>query len=497
MTAGRDEDGSVIQLQRSRGHSPFAGQRMRVAVVGVGYVGLVTGTCLALLGHRVTCVDTDCAKIAALRRGEVPIYEPDLADSIRRSAARLDFTTDFASAVRSAEIIFIAVGTPARADGEPDMQHFTAAIEEIARCLAPRAMVAIKSTVPIGTAAAARKLLSERTGRSDVSVASNPEFLREGTAVADFLKADRIVIGVADSRAETALRALYRPLTQRGVPLVVTGCENAELTKYAANGFLAMKVAFINEIADLCERFGGDVAEIARAVGMDSRIGAAFLQAGPGYGGSCFPKDTRALAATARDHGSPLELVETAVRSNDRRIATLADRIMAAWGSDIRERVIALLGLAFKDGTDDIRQSPAVGLLRDLQARGAVLRAYDPRAMANAREGIRNVVWCDDPYDACTGADIAVIATDWTAFRKIDRRRLGEVMAGRLLVDFRNLFRPEDIKDSGLRYVSVGRPVVDDAAEAPLGLVQARAETVGKQGSRGELAQARRTARAT
>jgi UDPglucose 6-dehydrogenase len=327
--------------------------------------------------------------------------------------------------------------------------------------LAPGAVVVIKSTVPVGTTAAIRRLLSEHCAHDEFSVASNPEFLREGSAVEDFLRPDRIVIGVADARAEAALRRLYAPLTTAGTALVATACENAELIKYAANAFLAMKITFINEIADFCERFGGDISAVARGIGLDDRIGPAFLHAGPGFGGSCFPKDTRALAAAARRHASPIRLVETVIELNERRQAHLVERIAAAIGGTLRGKTVALLGLAFKQNTDDIRESPALVVLRKLQSRGARVRVHDPQAMENGSKVADRVAWCDDPYEACSSADVVVIATEWDAFRKLDMRKMSHAMRGNLVVDFRNLFSPEQIAGSGLRYVSVGRPLVD------------------------------------
>jgi UDPglucose 6-dehydrogenase len=465
----RHADGcSVIPLSRDVGRqgAPVAG--LRVAVIGAGYVGLVTAACLAKIGHQVICADIDGAKIDTLNSGRLPIYEPGLDELAREAGSRLEFTANIGEAARLADVVVIAVGTPAGDGGMPELRYVDAAVRTIARQLAVGAVVVVKSTVPVGTAAALRRTLQQCCPHDDFSVAANPEFLREGSAVDDFLRPDRVVVGVADERAEAVLRRLYRPLTLAGTTLLVTGCENAELIKYAANAFLAMKITFINEIAELCERFAGDVAAVARGIGLDARIGSSFLQPGPGYGGSCFPKDTRALAGLARQHGAPCRLVETVIQLNERRQAELAGRVVKAMGGSVRGKTVGLLGLAFKSGTDDIRESAALVLLKALQARSVRLRVHDPQAMENGRRAASKVVWCDDPYAACRGADAVVIATEWNDFRKLDMRKLRLAIRGNLLVDFRNLFSAVDLAGSGLRYVSVGRPPLESPMQGPV-----------------------------
>lgn len=443
-----------------------AADPMRVAVIGTGYVGLVTGTCLAALGHKVACVDIDPERVATLRRGMAPFYEPGLEALMQRVTTRLSFTSDIVAAATYAEVILLAVGTPSMGGGT-DLSQVTNAIAAINGALLPGAVVVIKSTVPAGTAAQVERMLRE-AGHPN-SVASNPEFLREGTAISDFLRADRVVIGVAESHAETVLRRLYEPLTSARIPLVVTSRTNAEMIKHAANGFLAMKIAFINEVADLCERTGGDVDDVARALGLDVRIGGHFLRAGPGYGGSCFPKDTHAFAELGRQHGAPLRLIEAAMASNQARREGLGARVAGAIGRDVTGLRIAILGLAFKPNTDDMRESPALPLIRDLQAAGAVLCACDPRAVACASRIFPGLACFEDPYRACEGADAAVIVTDWEAFRLLDLGRLRSMMSGNLLVDFRNQFDPSEAAKSGLRYVSIGRPSVEPSQAAETG----------------------------
>jgi UDPglucose 6-dehydrogenase len=432
--------------------------RTKVAVIGTGYVGLVAAACLAALGHDVVSIDVDEDKIDALKAGRAPFYEPGLDDLIRRAKPRLAFTTDLREAAFSAQVVLVAVGTPPLESGRPDLGHVMRAAEELGPWLSPDTVVAIKSTAPVGTACGVEAVLRVRCAHDRFSVASNPEFLREGSAIGDFVHADRIVIGVADARAETALRRLYRPLTSANVPLLVTGRTDAELIKYAANGFLAIKVAFINEIADLCERLGGDVDDVARAIGMDKRIGEAFLKAGPGYGGSCFPKDTRALADLARRNAAPSRLVEAAIESNGRRVAALIERVLEAAGGSVCGKRVALLGLAFKPNTDDIRESPALALVGALLGEGALVRAYDPKAMHAARRAVPGLTCADDPYAACRSADIAIVMTDWPIFRSIDLDRLRSEMSGDLVLDFRNVFPAADLAARGFRGVGIGRP---------------------------------------
>jgi len=445
---------------------------MRVAVIGSGYVGSVTATCLASIGHEVACVDVDEDRIAAFGRGQIPFYEPGLEELISASGNRLTFGSDLHRAVENAQIVFVAVGTPPCADGQPDLRQIFEATEGIADSAAAGAVLVIKSTVPVGTGAEVERRLRERRGQVHLSVASNPEFLREGSAISDFLHPDRIVIGVEDAKAETALRKLYRPLIAARVPLLVTGRIEAELSKYAANGMLAMKIAFINEIADLCERVGADVGEVSHAVGMDSRIGSAFLQAGPGYGGSCFPKDTRALAHLGRSNGSALTLIEAAIESNRSRVETLIDRVVQSAGS-LTGRQVAVLGLAFKPNTDDVRESPALALLAGLRKHGAMVHACDPKAGETAKRVIPDLVFFEDPYEACKRADVTIIVTDWELFRSLDLRRLRDAMGGDLLVDFRNQYDPAEAAANGLRYISIGRRKGSAASADPVVLSRA------------------------
>jgi UDPglucose 6-dehydrogenase len=435
---------------------------MRIAMIGTGYVGLVTGVCLSEFGFEVTCVEQDGGKVAALKRGEPPIYEPGLDALMSRNTQRLAFTTDLPAAVAEADVVFIAVGTPERrgGDGEADLSYVHGAARQIARAIRPGTTVAIKSTVVVGTARAVRATMEAEAPGLDFSIASNPEFLREGSAIEDFMRPDRVVVGVEDGRGEEALRRLYRPLNLRETPLVVTGLEDAELIKYAANAFLAMKITFINEVADLCEKSGGNVQEVARSIGMDNRIGSKFLHPGPGYGGSCFPKDTRALASVASRLGARLSLVEAAVQANETRVRGLAGRVIAAAGGSVAGRVVAVLGVAFKPNTDDVREAASLTLVPALQAAGATVRAHDPQAMAAAAPLLPGVTWCADAYQAADGADILVVLTEWNEYRGLALSRVAMAMRGRLIVDLRNVFRLDEVADTGFRYVSVGRPVV-------------------------------------
>ncbi|HEX2257272.1 MAG TPA: UDP-glucose/GDP-mannose dehydrogenase family protein [Afifellaceae bacterium] len=435
---------------------------MRIAMVGTGYVGLVSGVCFSEFGFDVACIDQDDAKIAALKRGEVPIFEPGLEALLRRNAQRLTFTTDLPQAVADADVIFIAVGTPSRrGDGEADLSYVHAAARQVAAAMRPGALVVIKSTVVVGTARAVRKTMEQEAPGLDFSIASNPEFLREGSAIEDFMRPDRVVAGVEDARGEEVLRRLYRPLNLRETPLVLTGLEDAELIKYAANAFLAMKITFINEMADLCERIGGNVQEVAKAIGIDNRIGSKFLHPGPGFGGSCFPKDTRALAATAARLGAPMSLVEATIQANERRMAGLADRVITAAGGSLAGRVVAVLGIAFKPNTDDVREAASLALIPALQAAGATVRAHDPQAMSAAAPLLPEVTWCGDAYEAAAGADILVILTEWNEYRGLQLSRVAEAMRGQVIVDLRNVFRPDEVEGTGLRYVSIGRPPVE------------------------------------
>ena len=436
---------------------------MRIAMIGTGYVGLVSGVCFSEFGFDVVCADKDPAKIAALKRGEVPIFEPGLDDLMARNGEHLSFTTDIAGAVGSADVVFIAVGTPSRrGDGEADLTYVHAAAREVAQAMRPGTVVVIKSTVVVGTTRQVGAIIAETAPDKDFSIAANPEFLREGSAIEDFLRPDRVVVGVEDANAEAVLRQVYRPLYLRETPIVITSLENAEITKYAANAFLAAKITFINEIADLCEKTGGDVQDIARAIGLDNRIGGKFLHPGPGYGGSCFPKDTRAIAALARRLGAPLQLIETTIAVNDARINGLADRIVAQAGGTVAGKTIAVLGIAFKPNTDDIREAASLTVIPALQAAGATIRAHDPEAALAAEPELPGVTWCADAYDAAQGADILVIMTEWNAYRAMNMARLGEAMSGRVIIDMRNVYRLDDMRGKGFRYISVGRSAINN-----------------------------------
>ncbi|MEA1834800.1 UDP-glucose/GDP-mannose dehydrogenase family protein [Methylobacterium durans] len=433
---------------------------MRIAMIGSGYVGLVSGACFADFGHSVVCVDRDPAKINALNAGRIPIYEPGLdalvSDNVRQD--RLTFTTEMGEAVAKADAVFIAVGTPSRrGDGFADLSFVYAAAREIARNLSGYTVVVTKSTVPVGTGDEVERILREAAPQAEVAVVSNPEFLREGAAIADFKRPDRIVIGAEDERAAEVMREVYRPLYLNAAPILVTGRRTAELTKYAANAFLATKITFINEIADLCEQVGANVQEVARGIGLDNRIGAKFLHAGPGYGGSCFPKDTLALVKTAQDAGTPVRLVETVVAVNDQRKRAMARKVVAACGGQVRGKVIALLGLTFKPNTDDMRDAPSLSIVAGLQDAGATVRAYDPEGMDQARALLPDITYATDPYDCAEGADALVLVTEWDAFRALDFDRMKATMAAPVVVDLRNVYRPEDMARRGLRYSSIGR----------------------------------------
>ena len=434
---------------------------MKISMIGSGYVGLVSGVCFADFGHEVVCVDNDPAKIDALAMGRLPIYEPGLETIVAQNVRqrRLEFSTDLASAVAGADVVFIAVGTPSRrGDGFADLSYVYQATREIARALSGYTVIVTKSTVPVGTGDEVERILREANPQADFSVVSNPEFLREGAAIADFKRPDRIVIGTDDPRAEAVLREVYRPLSLNAAPIYVMGRRTAELTKYAANAFLATKITFINEIADLCEQVGADVQQVARGIGLDNRIGAKFLHAGPGYGGSCFPKDTLALVKTAQDAGAPVRIVETVVAVNESRKRAMARKVIAACGGSVRGRTIAVLGLTFKPNTDDMREAPALAIIAGLQDGGARIRAYDPEGMEQARPLLSDVTYADDPYACAEGADALVLVTEWDAFRALDFERLRGRMAQPVLVDLRNIYRAQDIRARGFRYVSIGRP---------------------------------------
>ena len=418
---------------------------MRVAMIGSGYVGLVSGACFADFGHDVCCVDKDPGKIQALNRGEIPIFEPGLADLVAKNVreGRLTFTTDLPEAVRHAEAVFIAVGTPSRrGDGHADLSYVYQAAREIAAAMDGYTVVVTKSTVPVGTGDEVERIIREARPDADFAVVSNPEFLREGAAIADFKRPDRIVIGTEDGRAHGVMTEIYRPLYLNHSPILAMSRRTAELTKYAANAFLAAKITFINEIADLCEHVGADVQDVARGIGLDNRIGSKFLHAGPGYGGSCFPKDTLALIKTAQDFEAPMRLVET---------------VAAACGGSVRGKTIAVLGLTFKPNTDDMREAPSIDVITALQDAGARIRAYDPEGMQAARAMLTDVDYARDPYDCARGADALVIVTEWDLFRALDLRRLKAALAEPVVVDLRNIYRPEEMRRHGFTYVSIGR----------------------------------------
>jgi UDPglucose 6-dehydrogenase len=434
---------------------------MHVAMIGTGYVGLVSGACFADFGHNVTCVDKDAGKIASLARGEVPIFEPGLADLVKTNLreGRLDFATELAPAVRAADAVFIAVGTPSRrGDGHADLSFVYAAAREIAAALDGFTLVITKSTVPVGTGDEVERIIRQARPDADFAVVANPEFLREGAAIRDFKHPDRIVVGGDDLRARERMAELYRPLYLNAAPMLYTDRRTAELTKYAANAFLAMKITFINEIADLCEQAGADVQEVARGIGLDNRIGTKFLHAGPGFGGSCFPKDNLALIKTGQDHAAPLRLVETVAAVNDQRKRAMARKVAGALGGNIRGKTVAVLGLTFKPNTDDMREAPSIALITALHDMGASVRAYDPAGMAQARAVLGEVTYCDSAYACAEGADALVIVTEWEQFRALDLARLKQAMARPVVVDLRNIYRPEEMVRHGFTYVGIGRP---------------------------------------
>ncbi len=435
---------------------------MKICVVGSGYVGLVTGACLADFGMEVTGVDKDERKIAALERGEIPIYEPGLEEIVEKNvkAGRLAFTTDLAPAVREAQAVFIAVGTPPLPDGSADLSFVRQVAQSIGENLNGFKVVITKSTVPVGTGQMVEEIVSSVSGgNQEFAVVSNPEFLREGSAIEDFLRPDRVVIGARSQRAVEVMLEIYAPLKVAGVPFVVANVESAEMIKYASNGFLATKITFVNEIAEICEAVGADVEVVARGMGLDSRIGPRFLQPGPGFGGSCFPKDTRAVGQIARERGLEFAIIDAVLAANERTKQRMVGKIERAFGG-LRGKTIALLGLAFKGDTDDMRESPAIPIVEGLVARGATVRAFDPAAMQEARPLLPPIEYCDDPYTAATGADGVVIATEWNQFRALNLAELRSRLGTPLLVDLRNLYEPARVAAAGLRYVSVGRAEV-------------------------------------
>ncbi len=436
---------------------------MRVTMIGAGYVGLVSGACFADFGHQVVCIDKDRSRVAALNRGEIPIFEPGLGDLVDANMrqGRLEFADDTAR-VKNAEAVFIAVGTPSRrGDGHADLTFVYDAVREIAPHLSPTAVVVTKSTVPVGTGDEIENILREKRPDAEIQVVSNPEFLREGAAIQDFKHPDRIVVGSGDARARAVLAEIYRPLYLNAPPIIYVSRRTAELIKYAANAFLATKITFINEIADLCEQVGADVQEVARGIGLDNRIGGKFLHAGPGFGGSCFPKDASALLKTAHDHGVPLRIIETVSAVNDQRKRALARKVVAALDGSIRGKTVAVLGLTFKPNTDDTRDSPAIPLITALNDLGATVRAYDPAGMEQAKPQLPSVIYCNSAYGAAEGADAVVIATEWEQFRALDLARLKSVMARAVIVDLRNIYRADEMRRANFRYVGVGRVGVE------------------------------------
>jgi UDPglucose 6-dehydrogenase len=432
---------------------------MKIAVIGSGYVGLVSGACLSEFGHQVVCIDMDAGKIQRLRAGEIPIYEPGLEDLVERNAGakRLSFSTDIAD-IAGAQAIFIAVGTPSRrGDGHADMTYVHSAAKQIASQLKDYAVIVTKSTVPVGTGRDVAKIVRETNPKAQFDVASNPEFLREGAAINDFMRPDRVVIGTNGERAKEIMRQIYRPLFLIDTPIVFTKLETAELIKYSANAFLAMKITFINQIADLCEKVGADVHDVARGIGLDGRIGGKFLHPSPGFGGSCFPKDTRALIQTARDAGSPLSLIEATLDFNEARKTQMADRIVAALGGKPEGKTVAVLGLTFKPNTDDMREAASVTILPDLQKRGIKVRAHDPEGMDEAKKQMPDLDYRNDPYEAIDGADALVILTEWNSYRSLDLDRVKTLLKAPVFIDLRNIYRPAEMQAAGFRYSSLGR----------------------------------------
>lgn len=433
---------------------------MKIAVIGTGYVGLVSGTCFSEYGHQVTCVDKDAAKIEALKKGVIPIFEPGLDVMVARNQSEglLQFTTSLEEAMKGAQAVFIAVGTPSRrGDGHADLQYVFAAVEELADYIKDFTVVVTKSTVPVGTGAEIKKRLTARLGQSLFSVASNPEFLREGAAIEDFMRPDRVVVGVEDERAQAVMQELYRPLNLNESPLVFTDRETAEIIKYAANAFLATKISFINEMADLCEAVGADVQSVAKGIGLDKRIGSKFLHAGPGFGGSCFPKDTRALVHSADDYGVPMRIVRSVVDVNENRKLAMADKVIKAAGGSVDGKHIAVLGLTFKPNTDDMRESPSLDIIPALQKAGANIHAFDPKGMDEAREMLENVTFHEDAYGPLDGADALVIITEWNQFRALDLKEVKARMNTALMVDLRNIYARADLEEHGFSYVGIGR----------------------------------------
>jgi UDPglucose 6-dehydrogenase len=439
---------------------------MRVAMIGAGYVGLVSGACFAEFGHTVVCIDNDAARVEGLKRGEMPIFEPGLGELVAKHsrAGRLSFTTELAASVKGTAAVFIAVGTPSRAgDGLADLTYVYRAVREVAAVIDAGAVIVTKSTVPVGTGDVVARIIAEVRPDAHIAVVSNPEFLREGAAIADFMQPDRVVVGTEDQRAREVMAELYRPLADKGTPLLFTERRGAELIKYAANAFLATKIPFINEIAYLCEQAGADVLEVAHGIGLDHRIGPKFLNPGPGYGGSCFPKDLLALLKAGLDFGVPIRSIETIISINDQRKRAMARKVIAACGGSIRGTTIAVLGLTFKAETDDMRESPAIAIITALQDAGAKVRAYDPQGMEHARAILRDVEYAADPYACASGAGALVVLTEWNEFRALDLSRIKSQLARPIVVDLRNIYQPAAMAKQGFTYISVGRPAVGTA----------------------------------
>lgn len=439
---------------------------MRVVMVGTGYVGLVSGVCFADFGHEVVCVDKDPDKIDTLNQGGIPIFEPGLDVLVAKNvrAKRLSFTTNLSDAMKGADAVFIGVGTPSRrGDGHADLSYVYAAAEEIAQNIAASdsdfTVVVTKSTVPVGTGDEVEAILAKHVDASRFAVASNPEFLREGAAINDFKRPDRVVVGTENERAKAVMRSLYRPLFINQTPILFTSRRTSELIKYAGNAFLATKITFINQMADLCEAVGANVQEVARGIGLDNRIGPKFLHAGPGYGGSCFPKDTLALTQTATAAGTPVTIVQAVIDANEDRKSKMADKVIKTMGGDVSGKTIAVLGLAFKPNTDDMRDAPSLTILPKLQEAGAIIRAYDPEAMKEARHLLSDVTYTDGAYEAIEGADALVIITEWDEFRALDLHRIKTLLKTPIIVDLRNIYRPETMKEQGFTYANIGRPV--------------------------------------
>jgi UDPglucose 6-dehydrogenase len=440
---------------------------MRVAMIGTGYVGLVSGACFSEFGVDVVCVDKDEGKIARLERGEIPIYEPGLDDLVAGNmrAGRLSFTTELADSVRDATAVFIAVGTPSRrGDGHADLSYVYAAAEEIARAISGYTVVVDKSTVPVGTAREVERRIRAANPKADFDVVSNPEFLREGSAINDFMRPDRVIIGAETERAREVMRLLYRPLYLIETPILFTHRETAELIKYAANAFLATKITFINEISDLCEKVGADVHDVARGIGLDGRIGRKFLHPGPGFGGSCFPKDTQALVKIAEIAGVPLSIVESVIAANDARKTQMAERIVAALGGSAKGKTVAVLGLTFKPNTDDMREAASLAIIPALQAAGARVRAFDPEGMEEAKTLLADVTWCDSAYAAMENADALAVLTEWNEFRALEPARMKELLRSPVIVDLRNIYDPKAMSEAGFDYHSLGRGPESGAA---------------------------------